>query len=688
MFPISSHDSNYFLSFLFFGIENGKREAISKVEDCLQEGEFNMSNIPVLPTRKQVEWLRSEIGVIIHLDLQVFENTYNFRDQWGYTPSPEIFRPTELDTDQWISTAAEAGAKYAILVAKHCSGFSLWPTKAHPYSVASSPWRDGKGDIVADFIASCRKYGVKPGIYCSASANAYLRVDNPGTVVGGTAEDNRKYNEIVIQQLTELWGNYGPLFELWFDGGVLPVEQGGPPVAELQRRLQPNAIVFGGPLGCPHRIRHSGAEDGTAVLPAWGTVDSLHPTRSGNPDGDEYMPIECDLPNRNPVRSFQGGWFWHEGQDDGVHPVATLVDRYYKSVGRNSNFLIGMVIDNRGLVPETDRTVFREFGNVIRRINSLPRDTASGTGSILELDIKRNQEVSELLLREDFTRGERVREYRIDAFDGICWNPVLKGEGIGHKRLLNFPKLHAEKLRLVILRSEGTPLIEEFSAYLRAPIIEAPEIRRDKDGVITISVQDESEVRYTLDGTLPTVDSSLYTGPFKVDRPGFIRAVTIPLAGFDPAFPELKTNSVAELHFGIADTDWEVLSADSEYDEQNRKENILLNNIYPWISGKTTDLPHEFIVDMKRPYDVRGFIYTPAWQPGHILKYEFYVGDTPDNVNTFLGSGSFGDILNMPVQQVVRFSESTRARYYRFRATANASGRRYTSVFRMEIITD
>lgn len=645
-----------------------------------------MRKNPVLPTKEQAEWLRSEIGVIIHLDLQVFENTYNFRDQWGYTPDPKVFNPTELDTDQWISTAARAGAKYAVLVAKHCSGFSLWPTGAHSYSVASSPWKNGKGDLVADFFASCKKYGVKPGIYCSASANAYMRVDNPGTVVGGTEEDNRKYNEMVIQQLTELWTGYGPLFELWFDGGVLPAEKGGPPVAALQRKLQPNALVLGGPLGCPNRIRNSGAEDGTAILPAWGTADSENPTRAGNPDGDEYMPIECDLANRNSARSFQGGWFWHEGQDEAVYPVADLVDRYYKSVGRNSNFLIGMVIDNRGLVPDTDKKAFEEFGSVIRRINELPRDTVSGTGTSLELEITRNKEVSEVLLREDFTKGERVRKYRIEAFDGNGWKTVLESEGIGHKRLLNFPKLSAQKMRLSILESIDTPLIEEFSVYYRTPLFDGPEIRRDKEGVITISMPEESEVRYTLDGSLPTKDSVLYKGPFKVEQPGFIRAVTVPLSGFDPAFPELKTNPVTELHFGVADPDWEVIYADSEYDGQNQKENVLRNNIYPWISGKTADLPHEFIVDMKRPYDVCGFIYTPAWQPGHILKYEFYVGDAPDDVNTFLGSGSFGDIINMPVQQVVRFGKSVRARYYRFRAVANASGRRYASVFRMEII--
>ncbi|MEI6424492.1 MAG: alpha-L-fucosidase, partial [Lentisphaerota bacterium] len=148
----------------------------------------------VLPTPSQAAWADEEIGVIIHLDMQVFEPEYSFRKQWGYTPDPKIFNPKELDTDQWIATAKTAGAKYAVLVAKHCSGFSLWPTKTHSYSVASTPWRGGKGDIVSDFIKSCAKFGLKPGIYASASCNAYMRANNPGKVLSGDPEFLKKFS--------------------------------------------------------------------------------------------------------------------------------------------------------------------------------------------------------------------------------------------------------------------------------------------------------------------------------------------------------------------------------------------------------------------------------------------------------------------------------------------------------------
>lgn len=198
----------------------------------------------VLPSEAQIKWAESEIGVLIHFDMPVFEPSYDFRKDWNSSSYLSIFNPKELDTDQWIRSAKAAGATYVVLVAKHCSGFSLWPTKAHEYSVKNVPWKNGKGDIVGDFIASCKKYGVKPGIYASTTANGYLKVDNPGKVVSSNQEEQKKYNEIVKMQLTELWSQYGDLFEVWFDGGVLPLEKGGFDVLALLKKHQLMQLLF------------------------------------------------------------------------------------------------------------------------------------------------------------------------------------------------------------------------------------------------------------------------------------------------------------------------------------------------------------------------------------------------------------------------------------------------------------
>jgi alpha-L-fucosidase len=200
--------------------------------------------IIAVPTKEQIEWSSCELGAILHLDIEVFEPEYHFREQWGYVPDSGIFNPKSLNTDQWVKTASDAGIKYIVLVAKHCSGFCLWPTKEHAYSIKNTPYKNGKGDIVTEFVTSCKKYNVRPGLYYSTSTNAYLNVDNPGTVRSGNNEEQKRYNEIVEHQLRELWSAYGEFFEIWFDGGCLPVEKGGPDILPLLNRYQPNAVLF------------------------------------------------------------------------------------------------------------------------------------------------------------------------------------------------------------------------------------------------------------------------------------------------------------------------------------------------------------------------------------------------------------------------------------------------------------
>jgi alpha-L-fucosidase len=225
----------------------------------------------VIPEARQVEWAEAEIGVLFHYDMQVFNPEYQW-NVWGTHPEAKTFAPTNLDTDQWMEAAGKLGAKYAILTAKHGCGFCLWPTGAHEYSVKQSPWKNGNGDIVKDFIASAKKYGIKPGLYANTSSNGYLYVDNPGLVQPGAPFTQAEYARIAETQLTELWTNYGELFEIWFDGGVLAVDKGGPDVVPLLKRLQPNAIAFQGPADYPNLIRWVGNERGAAPYPSWSTA--------------------------------------------------------------------------------------------------------------------------------------------------------------------------------------------------------------------------------------------------------------------------------------------------------------------------------------------------------------------------------------------------------------------------------
>ena len=425
----------------------------------------------VVPNIIQQNWADAEIGVLIHFDMPVYVPDYNFRN-WGTHPDAKVFNPTELNTDQWLETASKLGAKYAVLVAKHCSGFSLWPTEAHEYSIKNSPYQDGKGDIVRDFIASCKKYGIKPGIYASTTANGYLHVDNPGLVQPGAPVSQEEYNEIVRKQLTELWTNYGELFEIWFDGGVLSKEQGGADVLSLVQKLQPNAIAFQGPYGHPNLIRWVGNEEGVAPYPCWATADSSTKADgtkvinglNGNPNAAFWCPGESDFTLRW-NKSFQGGWFWREGQDSMMFTVDELMRKYITSVGRNTNMLLGIVIDERGLVPDADVTRITEFGNAIKQYFSNPLASVAGKGNELEISFDEPVTIDRVVMQEDISLGERVLQYKLIGYNSGKEIELQSGSNIGHKHIDTFTPQTVDKIQLQILKSKATPQIKLFAVY-------------------------------------------------------------------------------------------------------------------------------------------------------------------------------------------------------------------------------
>ncbi len=426
----------------------------------------------VLPTARQLAWADCEIGVIIHQDLQTYR-PFDWRKD--PLPGPETFAPTALDTDQWIRTAKAAGAKYAVLVAKHGTGFSLWPTKAHGYSVAHSPWKDGKGDIVSDFIASCRKYGVKPGLYASTGCNGYLGVDD------NTIRDEKRWKEylgVVKTQLTELWSNYGELFEIWFDGGNLPAAKGGREIEDLLVKLQPNAIVFQGNPARMDCVRWIGNERARAPETCWnrteagtssdGVTETTGSRYAGSFDGRYWCPGEADIANRDQCSAYLGGWIWHADEDATLYPPEELLDRYFTSVGRGCNMLIGMAIDNRGLVPEADVRQFTRFGELVRALYTNKVASVSGKAKVFEFPVPKGVRPNLLSVQEDLTRGELLRSFALHGFDGKAWHTLVHETNMGHRRLVRFRPGAYEKYRLLCwdTRDEVEPTIRDCSLYV------------------------------------------------------------------------------------------------------------------------------------------------------------------------------------------------------------------------------
>ncbi len=416
------------------------------------------------PTINQIEWAKKEFGVIIHYDITVFEPSYQFRKQWGYHPDPKVFNPVSLNTDQWIKTAKDAGAKYAVLVAKHCTGFCLWPTE--PYSVKHSSY---KGDIVEEFVRSCKKYGLRPGLYYSCSCNGYMKVDNPGRVLSGDPHEQSEYIALVERQLTELWSRYGEMFEIWFDGGILSVKDGGPNLKPIYDRFQHNAVRFQGfSIDGENNTRWVGNERGIAPYDCWsstgtegqfdGTVED-ESTGTGNPDGRMWAPAECDTPNRTKE------WFWKKEEEYKVISADKLTDIYYQSVGRNCNLLLGMVIDDRGLVPEKDAEQMHLLGERIKHRFANPLASAKGKDRSITISFEKKTYIDHIVICENIENGHCVRDFSVELIRS--GKPVRKisAKAIGNNRIFRFSKTAVESVKLIINECVGQPEITDFSCY-------------------------------------------------------------------------------------------------------------------------------------------------------------------------------------------------------------------------------
>jgi len=383
-----------------------------------------------------------------------------------WVPPPYIFNPEQLSTDQWMQVATSFGAKYAVLVAQHCSGFSMWPTDIYQdtnfnytYSVQYSKWRNRKGDVLSDFIASCKKYGVKPGFYYSLNQNFKLnvaggKVQNTALLPGQIKVTQDQYNKIALAQMKELWTKFGNLFEIWFDGG-----DDIPGIDDLLLSSQPHAIYFQG-TAHQNNIRWVGTESGHPQYPVWSTVGP-HNTGpnggSGDPEGDVWMPGETDT-----TLQLYDTWFWKKGV--GIRSLQDLQSVYHDSVGANTNLLMDLAPDATGLVPPDAVQRYADLGDWINKCYGKSLAQTNGTGNKIVLQFP-SMAVDRVLIQEDQSQGQRVRNYQISANVNGQLKVVSTGSSIGNKRIQLFTSVTTDQLELDITQSKDTPIISNFAAY-------------------------------------------------------------------------------------------------------------------------------------------------------------------------------------------------------------------------------
>lgn len=436
-----------------------------------------MCDAPHLPTPlpRQAAWQDLELGLVYHYDLDVFmPGGHDHERSRRELLSADLYTPDQLDTDQWLDAAKAMGAKYAILTATHHQGFLQWQSDAYDFGLKQATWRGGKGDLVADFVESCRRVGVAPGIYIGIRFNAFWDVYQY-EVNGGKGGDDAKHAEylrVCERIVEEICTRYGEWCEVWFDGGVPTPGQGGPDVLPIVQERQPNAVFYHSPACAEHRW--AGNEAGTAGDPCWATLPSVQIQagahrdpklqqqflQHGDPDGRLWCPAMCDAPIRDHY------WLWVPETEDRLFSRDALVDMYYKSVGRNSNLIIGAIPDCRGLIPECDMERYKEFGDEIRRRFNLPVAETSGEGDMVELKLPAPARIDHVVVMEDIMQGERVREFVVEGLvAGREWRALCSGESIGHKRIEQFSPVEVAAMRLRVTRSTAAPRVRRLAAF-------------------------------------------------------------------------------------------------------------------------------------------------------------------------------------------------------------------------------
>ena len=385
--------------------------------------------------------------------VHIAPNTWQDKEYDDLSTPLSAINPSQLDTDQWAEYARSLGAKYIVAVAKHAGGFCMWQTETTDYGIRNTPWRGGKGDVMADLSRSCRKFGLRLGVYLSPQDGKF------GAGTGGrckTPELQAAYNTIYRRQLTELLSRYGEKVEIWFDGSLVT------PVGDVLKEWAPHAMIFQGPFAT---IRWVGNEDGFAPYPAWnavaksdaatGVATALH----GDPQGDVWLPLETDVSIRRP------DWFWNTHNERKVLSLDRLLEIYYRSVGRGTQLLLNIPADRRGLLPDADSARAGEFGNEVRRRFGRSVAEAHGFGEVMVLPLPSPTHIDHVILQEDCSTGQRIRGYRLEGHARGKWVALGEGTAMGHKRIQPFNPGVFEAVRLIIPSSVGEPAIRRLAVF-------------------------------------------------------------------------------------------------------------------------------------------------------------------------------------------------------------------------------
>lgn len=424
-----------------------------------------------LPRPRQVELQRSELTAYLHFGLATFDS--------GMTPSASLFDPTTFDAKEWVTELKNAGFRQAVLVAKHENGFCLWPSAYTDYSVKSSPWKNGQGDVVREFTDAARAAGMRAGLYVSPVDQHF-----PST--------SADYESYLRNQLTELLLNYGPIFELKFPGNNAPATVDWAGIAQLVHELQPDTLVWIGP-----EIATTGSDSRYGGPRGTRATSSVADVPNGGPQNVWY-PAEAEVPDRP-----NNQWFWSSTISE--ISLSQLQSIYFTTVGRNTTLVFNVPPSPTGQFDAQETQLLRDFGewyaslyrtNVVHAQPITADSTWAGSGfdaamavdddvctswaaasgmtsGRLEITLRAPMTFKVISIREPIERGERATAYHIEIRQNGAWDrmPVdatgtaISGTVIGERQLWQLNPTTADAIALVIDAARSEPAIAEFGVY-------------------------------------------------------------------------------------------------------------------------------------------------------------------------------------------------------------------------------
>lgn len=770
--PASMKIQQTLLATLALGLSMAAAQAAQPIpyatEQVIAEGDSPATIVEkaakVLPRANQTAWMRHERTFFLHFGVNTFNEV-----EWGTgREEPSIFNPSELDAKQWLRAVKQFDGKMIVLVAKHHDGFSMWPSRYTDHSSAASPWRGGKGDLVREVSQAAKAEGVKMAVYLSP-ADLYQLKTNPKNPAGYYGNGSAKlkstiptdpasfktdpakgrrptpgfksytyevddYNRYFLNQLYELLTEYGPIHEVWFDGA-----NPDPSVSEtydyvawydLIRSLQPNAVIMGkGP-----DVRWVGSESGYARTTEWSVIPL--PTapdqfrwpdmQSGDLGGRTQLKPGSHLwwypAETNVTMLADGQWFWAPSKRP--RTVPQLLDIYYASIGRNSNLILNLSPDKRGLIPDDQLAALGHLSEIVNETfaknlvaggkltadhsNKARQPSAALDGKLdiwweaapgqstgtLTLTLPKAVTFDVVSLQEAVDhRSQRIESFAIETWDGAAWVAARHIDTdqlttVGHRRMIRLKApVTTSKLRVRITGSRLEPSVAEIGLYQQATRSLPPAISdRSASGTVNLSHPGASKIVYTIDGTTPTTNSAVYGAPIKLPLSGTVKATAV--------LPNGQLGIMGARTFaGLVPSGWKVVAVDSEETAGGNNAAALAvdgdSSTY-WHTRWSADmkLPHAIAIDMGVAHHIGGFTYLPrqdASLNGTMEKFRFETSLDGVNWTTNIAEGSFANIRNNPTLQQVNFAP-VHARYFRLTALQEIYNNGWASAAEISVV--